>query len=83
MYTTTGLEAWYNEVYEYDYYENFSLTSGPPSGSGHFTQVVWKDTERLGCGTKGNYVVCRYAPPGNYRTSRTYEDYEANVGPLQ
>jgi uncharacterized protein YkwD len=36
---------------------------------GHYTQIVWKDTTRLGCGVSTNgdrdYLVCRYAPPGN------------------
>ena len=36
---------------------------------GHYTQIIWKDTTRLGCGiaTDGDrdYLVCRYAPPGN------------------
>ena len=36
---------------------------------GHYTQIIWKDTRRLGCaiGQEGgwDYLVCRYAPPGN------------------
>ncbi|OAY42589.1 hypothetical protein MANES_08G000601v8 [Manihot esculenta] len=38
----------------------------------HFTQLVWKDTERVGCGRvrcnndKGFLYVCSYDPPGNY-----------------
>ena len=42
--------------------------------TGHFTQVVWKDSVSLGIGKatvpKGNklctYIVARYRPPGNY-----------------
>ncbi|KID72465.1 Protein PRY1 [Metarhizium brunneum] len=44
--------------------------------TGHFTQVVWKATQSLGCGwntcrggkgkASGVYVVCKYAPVGNY-----------------
>ena len=37
---------------------------------GHYTQIIWRDTTRLGCGlaTGGgrDVLVCRYAPPGNY-----------------
>lgn len=36
---------------------------------GHYTQIVWPATTRLGCATASNaradYLVCRYAPPGN------------------
>ncbi|KID74505.1 Protein PRY2 [Metarhizium brunneum] len=47
--------------------------------TGHFTQVVWKGTENVGCGQKscsglGVYVVCNYDPPGNYNN-----DYQNNV----
>jgi pathogenesis-related protein 1 len=39
------------------------------SGSGHYTQLVWRSTERLGCakvecGSKV-IIVCNYDPPGN------------------
>lgn len=39
--------------------------------SGHFTQMVWKGSEQLGCGSVtassgALYVVCNYSPPGNY-----------------
>ena len=37
-------DAWYNEIADYDFREpggNFSQT-------GHFTQVVWKDTKECG-----------------------------------
>jgi hypothetical protein len=36
---------------------------------GHYTQLIWKDTRRLGCAIAQeggwDYLVCRYAPPGN------------------
>ncbi|CAF3889267.1 unnamed protein product, partial [Didymodactylos carnosus] len=42
--------------------------------TGHFTQVVWRASNRLGVGAaianngawKKLYVVANYAPPGNY-----------------
>ena len=38
--------------------------------TGHFTQVVWKDTRQLGCGVAmcdgGEIWVCNYSPPGNF-----------------
>lgn len=51
-------------------------------GTGHFTQVVWKETKELGVGcTKARdgkiYVVANYYPPGNY-----IGDFAVNVPPL-
>ncbi|MBI5477925.1 MAG: SCP-like extracellular [Deltaproteobacteria bacterium] len=56
--------SWYGEVAKYDFKRpGFSMSTG------HFTQVVWVATKRLGCGTatcKGNRIwVCSYDPPGN------------------
>lgn len=35
----------------------------------HYTQIVWRGTTRVGCALASNdrddYLVCRYAPPGN------------------
>lgn len=48
--------------------------------TGHFTQVVWRDTRELGCGTArcaGLVLwVCNYDPPGNVDGG-----YRANVRP--
>ncbi|CAI5943460.1 unnamed protein product [Closterium sp. NIES-64] len=43
----------------------------------HYTQVVWKKTERVGCGTAmcnegGAVWACRYFPPGNIEGDRPY-----------
>ena len=36
---------------------------------GHFTQIIWPSTSRIGCGVAGagrwDELVCRYAPAGN------------------
>ena len=73
--TTLGngaVEDWYSEIKDYKY-----ESPGFSSETGHFTQVVWKGSTKLGCGaaqgtetiegTKYNafYVVCQYAPAGN------------------
>jgi len=38
---------------------------------GHYTQIVWPSTARLGCGVarcgREQIWVCNYDPPGNYR----------------
>jgi hypothetical protein len=37
----------------------------------HYTQVIWRGTTRVGCAVhqaeKWDYLICRYAPPGNVR----------------
>ena len=47
---------------------NVSRT-GDFSAVGHYTQVVWPTTQRVGCATASNrvtdYLVCRYWPAGN------------------
>jgi pathogenesis-related protein 1 len=32
---------------------------------GHYTQVVWKNSKRVGCASFQGYVTCHYDPPGN------------------
>ena len=44
-------------------------TSRNWSDVGHYTQMIWKGTTRIGCavrkGRKWDFLVCRYSPPGN------------------
>jgi uncharacterized protein YkwD len=54
------------------------LTPENWSATGHYTQMVWKDTTKVGCRT-GSYVgktfsvlVCRYSPPGNFMGQAPY-----------
>ncbi len=47
------------------------------SGCGHYTQVVWRDTRRLGCGmatcSSGAEIwTCNYDPAGNYVGEEPY-----------
>ena len=67
-------EKWYSEEQKYDYDK-----PGFTSGIGHFSQLVWVGTEKIGCGaacTKTNecYVTCNYYPRGNYNG-----EFEENV----
>jgi uncharacterized protein YkwD len=69
IFLVTGTEAtqsWYDEIKNYNYHKpGFSSTTG------HFTQVVWKNTSKLGIGVafadegRRAVVVARYSPPGN------------------
>jgi len=56
---------WYGEIEKYDFDK-----SGYQSQTGHFTQMIWKSTTKMGCaiakkGTKV-YIVANYYPPGNF-----------------
>ena len=58
-------EEWYKEISKY----NFD-NPGYISGTGHFTQLVWKSSKKIGCGAACNsankcYVTCNYSPQGN------------------
>mmetsp|Transcript_13750 Transcript_13750/g.26382 ORF Transcript_13750/g.26382 Transcript_13750/m.26382 type:complete len:409 (-) Transcript_13750:139-1365(-) len=73
-----AVTAWYEEEELYNY-----NNPGFSSATGHFTQVVWKGTENLGCAiatcSNGRKIYsCNYDPPGNYRGR-----YEENVLPPQ
>lgn len=69
----------YNEVCKYGY--AFGQPSGT-GGTGHFTQVIWKESVELGIGKadidkngmKCSYIVGRYRPAGNM-----VGDYAENV----
>ncbi|WP_414544844.1 CAP family protein [Nostoc sp. CCY0012] len=73
--TTLGngaVEDWYSEIKDYKY-----ESPGFSGNTGHFTQVVWKGSTKLGCGAaqgtatiegkeyNASYVVCQYSPAGN------------------
>jgi hypothetical protein len=44
-------------------------TSREWSDVGHYTQMIWKGTSRVGCAVhktrKWDFLICRYSPPGN------------------
>ena len=46
--------------------------------TGHYTQMVWKDTQEVGCGTASgdghpfSILVCRYNPNGNFMGQAPY-----------
>ncbi len=68
-------DMWYNKVSNYDF-----SNPGYSSKSGSFTQLVWKNSQKIGCGyaCKGNscYGGCTYYPAGNYQSS-----FASNVFP--
>ena len=73
---------WADEVEFYSYTDN---NCTPGEMCGHYTQIVWRETNEVGCAThycsqiqniswpNGGYmVVCNYAPAGNYIGQRPY-----------
>lgn len=73
-----AIDLWYSEVKYYNYSK-----PGFSSKTGHFTQVVWKNTKRLGCGVKkckdGMVIIsCQYDPVGNY-----IGQFKENVLPIK
>jgi pathogenesis-related protein 1 len=67
------VKMWYDEVAFYNYSSN-SCQKGKVCG--HYTQVVWKNSKRLGCAMascKNSEIwVCNYDPPGNYVGQKPY-----------
>lgn len=68
----SAVTSWYDEIKDYNWnYPGFSMSTG------HFTQLVWKSTTKVGCGLKkcssmmgmsnAYFLVCEYSPPGNYQ----------------
>jgi Cysteine-rich secretory protein family len=51
-------------------------TTGDWHKVGHYTQMIWRNTTEVGCGlaTGGGYdfLVCRYAPQGNFMGEKVY-----------
>lgn len=78
-------ESWASEAADYDYASN-ACADGAQCG--HYTQIVWRDTHRMGCGISectiefcdggscddvaGLLWVCNYSPPGNFVGERPY-----------
>ncbi|AFY38308.1 SCP-like extracellular [[Leptolyngbya] sp. PCC 7376] len=68
------VDLWGNEVHDYDYATN---TCAPGKVCGHYTQVVWRDSRKIGCGmartADGKEVwVCNYDPKGNWVGQKPY-----------
>ncbi|MFE3444895.1 CAP family protein [Nocardia sp. NPDC059180] len=67
-----AVQIWYDEIANYDY-----NNPGFANNTGHFTQVVWKASTRLGVGfhSKDNkhVVVALYLEPGNVSGRGNFE----------
>lgn len=68
-----ALTTWMKEAASYNYSTNNI------SSAGHYTQVVWRDSVRIGCAIVvcpnyeyDNTIVCDYAPAGNITSKKPY-----------
>lgn len=72
------VESWASEAADFNYADNSCSAV-----CGHYTQIVWRDTQRVGCGFAdcpdlavfggpGQLWVCQYDPPGNYIGEQPY-----------
>ncbi|XP_066910416.1 uncharacterized protein [Clytia hemisphaerica] len=64
-------KAWYDEIDDYDFKTHGKKASSPSNKMiGHFTQMVWKSTTKIGVGIayKGSeiYIVAKYRARGNF-----------------
>lgn len=69
-----AVNDWANEEKYYDYATN---TCQDGQMCGHYTQVVWSETRRVGCGRVscddgGTLMTCNYAPQGNFEGERPF-----------
>jgi pathogenesis-related protein 1 len=66
-------KAWESEKKDYG---GGALNEANWARAGHYTQMVWRQTQQLGCGQaicKGTLIVaCNYDPPGNFLGQKPY-----------
>lgn len=75
-----AINSWFNEHKDFDSPSMVFIQNGKKIG--HFTQIVWATTKRVGCGLKTvvkgknyqNYFVCNYHTGGNFLRQKIYEN---------
>ncbi|XP_023245914.1 venom allergen 5-like, partial [Copidosoma floridanum] len=79
-----AVDSWYKEVVYFDrndvrQFRDVNSRNGKVVG--HYTQLVWANSDRLGCGSrnyddgkyKWKYIVCNYGPTGNWIRQSVYQ----------
>ena len=66
-------KSWYSEIKDYNF------ETGQSTGvTGHFTQLVWKDSREVGFGVAFNegyfFTVANYFPGGNFNMATTFKE---------
>ncbi|PRQ37524.1 hypothetical protein RchiOBHm_Chr4g0403511 [Rosa chinensis] len=75
--TWTPIDAVNTWAAEEKYYTYATNTCEAGQMCGHYTQIVWKSTRRVGCARvvcdDGDvFMTCNYDPPGNYIGEKPY-----------
>uniref|UniRef100_A0A4W3GGJ6 SCP domain-containing protein n=1 Tax=Callorhinchus milii TaxID=7868 RepID=A0A4W3GGJ6_CALMI len=82
IHAETAVIFWYNEISDYTFDTNSCV---PGKMCGHYTQMVWANTTKVGCGNhfcpqlknikmkQANFIVCNYSPVGNLKGSGPYK----------
>lgn len=69
------VDSWGSEKLDYSYAKNSCM---PGKMCGHYTQMVWKTSTKVGCAmavcedSKEQIWVCQYQPAGNWVGSKPY-----------
>ncbi|KAA0031384.1 hypothetical protein IC582_000160 [Cucumis melo] len=72
---TAAVQMWVNEKQFYNYGSN---TCAAGKVCGHYTQVVWRNSVRIGCAkvrctnNRGTFIICNYEPRGNIIGQKPY-----------
>ncbi|XP_044431901.1 pathogenesis-related protein PRB1-2-like [Triticum aestivum] len=70
-----AVTSWVDEKRNYHFNTN---TCDAGKVCGHYTQVVWRKSTRIGCarvvcaGNRGVFITCNYNPPGNFNGERPF-----------
>nr|AWS21486.1 putative pathogenesis-related protein PR1a [Secale cereale] len=70
-----AVKLWVDEKQNYHLDSN---TCDAGKVCGHYTQVVWRKSTRIGCarvvcaGNRGVFITCNYDPPGNFNGERPF-----------
>lgn len=70
-----AVDAWASEQQFFNF--TTQKCKGDWSRCGHYTQVIWENTKKVGCAVAvckdgGEIWVCNYDPPGNYIGQKPY-----------
>ena len=79
--STKPVDEWYSEIKNYNFSEpGFTIDSS------HFSQLIWKETTKMGCGASVRddgvtyKVVCNYYKAGNILNSQKFEENVLEYG---
>lgn len=70
-----AVNLWASEKSRYTWSPTYSMADFN-AGSGHYTQLVWRQSTQIGCGraicAQAVVISCRFSPPGNVISQSVY-----------